>query len=260
MLSLPESWELPLCKDLKLFLETQQHQEILTHCLAIGSGQRGDPPGLGWLLFSRGQNKECNDNHNPGALWGLHIQLCIPPSSTSASGWEPDAHRSWSLCSRGSGGTRPRPWLAVTPMNSSMMPWGQRLGVRVALCHLRSPDTTTDSIMLSGMIKHPWCSHLETICAWMWGRGRWFWLSQDEALHLVQLTITVKAPRSFPESLSQVTGPQRPQLNMSKVQRAQLTHSEIPLEMAHTSAASCTDVTHGAAGRAWTLLHASRDS
>lgn len=257
MLSLPESWELPLCKDLKLFLETQQHQEILTHCPATGSGQRGDPPGLGWLLFSRGQNKDCNDNHNPGALQGLHIQLWIPPSPTSASGWEPDAHRSCSLRSRGSRGTA-KATAGCDTHEQQHDGLRTEAGAQGALCHLRSPDTTTDSIMLCRMMKHPWCSHLETICAWMWGRGRWFQLSQDEVLHPVQLTITVKAPRSFPESLPQVTRLQRPQLNMSKLQWAQLTHSEIPLEMAHASAASCTDVTDGAAGRAWTLLDTNR--
>ena len=115
------------------------------------------------------------------------------------------------------------------------MPWGQGQG---ALWHTRSsPDTTAD-IMLCRKTKHLWCSHLETVCAWTWGRqvflafGRPGW----PALHPAQLTISVKAPRSFPESLSPVTGLQRPQpttrrhqlKGTSTLQWAQLTHSKVP--------------------------------
>lgn len=179
MLSLPESWELPLCKDLMLLLKTQQRQEIPTPHSAIRSGQRGDPPGLRPLLFSGGRNRDCRRDRDPGALWGLRIQLQIPPSSTSASGREPGAHKSRSLSWRGNRGTGPRPRLVVTPTNGHMMPWGQGLGCEGALWHTRSsPDTTTDR--LCRKTEHLWCSYLETRVPQR-EAGKYFWLSEGQA-------------------------------------------------------------------------------
>lgn len=43
-------------------------------------------------------------------------------------------------------------------------------GGQGALCHLSTPDKTTDSIMFWRMEKHLWWLYLETLCAWMWGR------------------------------------------------------------------------------------------
>lgn len=129
MLSLPESWDLHLCEDLMLLLETRQHQETPTHCSAIRSGQRSDPPGLGPLHFSRGRNRDCNHNRNPTALWGLHIQLWTPLSLTSGSGWQPGAHKSHSHPYRGNW-SQGHGWLS----HGQMAAWCLEEGAEVSGC------------------------------------------------------------------------------------------------------------------------------
>lgn len=57
MLSLPESWELPLCKDLNLLLETQQHQETLPAVLTLGQDKGVTLPYLDDCCFPEGKTK-----------------------------------------------------------------------------------------------------------------------------------------------------------------------------------------------------------
>lgn len=141
MLSLPESWDLRLCEDLMLLLETRQHQEILTHCSAIRSGQRSDLPDLDHCTFPEGETETAITTATPE-----HFEVC-----TSSSGHHRLLHlvlaHSWVLT-----GAIPIP-IEETEVKApagchtnEWLPDALRRGLRCqgAPRHARSPDTTTE--------------------------------------------------------------------------------------------------------------------
>lgn len=211
MLSLPESWELPPCEALMLLLETQQQQEIRTHRSTISTRGKRDPPGQGPRLFSRRQNADWNHNTNPTALQGLHIELQAhhPLHPVLAGCWQepfPSPGRETKARGQGHG------WL----WHSQTSAWclqNRDWGVRAH----RDTQEVQIQPQKCQLYRKTWqlsCSHLDTMCAWTWGRELFlaFWKPGWPALSPTQLTSSTKASGSFSESLFLAIGPWRPQL------------------------------------------------
>lgn len=236
MLSLPESWELPLCKDWNLFLETQQHQEILPAVLPLGQDKGVTLPDLDDCCFPEGKTKAAMTTITLEhfkvctSSCGSHHLLHLPlPESQMFTGAAPSAPEEVEANSQGQGWPW-HPWTAAwCPEDRG---WGSGCYCTTSEVQIQQPQTPSCSAewqsTCDARTLKPRVPEREV--------GRWFWLSQDQTLHPVQLTITVKAPRRFLGLPPYVPGLQRPQLmaerlptkSMSKLQWAQPPHSNVP--------------------------------
>lgn len=236
MLSLPESWELPLCKDLKLFLETQQHQEILTHCHWVRT--EVTLPDLDDCCFPEGKTKAAMTTITLehfgvciSSCESYHVPHLLLPESQMLTGAIPTTWEEAEAHSQGHGW----PW---HPWTAAWCPgdrgWGSGCTAppqksRHKHRHHNALQNDKAPVMLTPWNRVPECEGRGVVLAFSRPGS-----SSYPAHHHAESSREFSwiTPPSARAAETPANGRKTPTKSMSKLQRAQLPHSEVPLEMA----------------------------